>query len=444
MKRIKDNTAIQFGLIFLILFCQKLDAIVGTNVFGIDYLYTATASIPALLIDNSNVTIDLNGHTISQVGAQPNVNGIETISNISNITIKNGIIRDVSGTGILINQGCQNVIIDNVQFINCGTRAIDFSGAASPNTIVNCEISNCDIINSCTTAASNIAVRLLRVESLKMSNCTINNNGSTTTSLQAIRVDTGTKAFIENTKINCNTVLTFSAIVFSDSHDCMANNCLVSTNSATNGLSGYVLTGASLSTGNLFSECLATNNVAFNGPLRGFDIAPTSSRCMFIGCIASNNSTTAAVAAASCLGFNIDQTRFSVFFECRALYNNANGNGVTNIAAGFNVGTSSATVGTGVKNCEFNGCEATANNAATDANSFGFRVVSALAGNQNNIFMNNIGNRNGPTTPSAGNQITADAGAGSSPGGVSLTSIRSITLLGLNGISDKLSNVRIT
>jgi hypothetical protein len=72
----------------------------------------------AITIKANNVYLDLNNHTISQAGLQPNVTGISVLGN--NIAITNGSIRNMSQFGIVLNPGTYSVDIDHVNILETG------------------------------------------------------------------------------------------------------------------------------------------------------------------------------------------------------------------------------------------------------------------------------------------------------------------------------------
>lgn len=86
-----------------------------------------------ITISASNVTLDLNGHTISG-----GTNGIVINSGLNNVTIKNGTISSITLDGVQINSGCSDIAIDNliIEQALVGI-AIDTSR--------NCMIRNCDM-----------------------------------------------------------------------------------------------------------------------------------------------------------------------------------------------------------------------------------------------------------------------------------------------------------
>lgn len=92
-----------------------------------------------ITINSSNVTLDCNGHTIN--GGS---NGISIATGLSNITIKNGTIRDVTNSGITATN-CTELTLANMTCKNC-IRGILF------DQILRSSILNCDMITNTTGA----------------------------------------------------------------------------------------------------------------------------------------------------------------------------------------------------------------------------------------------------------------------------------------------------
>lgn len=76
----------------------------GTWCLADDVVYAPRTANPAITITVSNVTLDLNGKTLSQISKNAlYINGIAVQPNVSNITITNGSVSGFSEAGIYIN-----------------------------------------------------------------------------------------------------------------------------------------------------------------------------------------------------------------------------------------------------------------------------------------------------------------------------------------------------
>jgi len=95
-----------------------------------------------IIIDSSNVIIDLNGHTLQGHCRTP----IIITSGKTNIRIKNGTIMGgedliTAPSGILINKNCRAITIQDVTIMLCHS-AITFHGLEN-NFIEKCKVQNC-------------------------------------------------------------------------------------------------------------------------------------------------------------------------------------------------------------------------------------------------------------------------------------------------------------
>ena len=71
-------------------------------------------------------------------------NGIAIAANVSNVTIKNGLIANTTNNGIFINAGCSHIQLEDLSVMSCSLDGITFDGTA-PNPITGCSISDCQV-----------------------------------------------------------------------------------------------------------------------------------------------------------------------------------------------------------------------------------------------------------------------------------------------------------
>lgn len=378
----------------------------GAYVLGQDIAEAGTV----ISITASDVTLDLNKKIVSGGTV-----GIQVAAGLSNVTIKNGTVTDCD-TGISILDSCSLVNLENIAIRGCSPRAFEAVGS-SGNEITQLTLRNISIELCSATVGADYIMYITFTNDCLLKNITLQDNGVNTVTLKGIGLITCSRGTLDNVMLRGNIAAVFDMVYVDAVQNYLFNNVQIIGNTATNQFYGISFIAGSSVTNNICQNCIVIDNTSANGPLAGFNSTLDNIRNVWVNCLASNNLTTGAVSSASCYGFNFDQISFSHVIRCKSINNRATGNGTTNIAAGFNIGTSGAGT-TGVKNSEFVDNFAQANNGFSDANSYGMRVVSNSGGNTNNIYMNNIASRNGPTTPTAGNQITSTAGTGSSPGGV--------------------------
>jgi hypothetical protein len=387
-----------------------------------------------VIINASNVYLDLNGHSVSG-----GTKGIVVNSGLSNITIVNGRISDCS-RGISINDNCSFIALQDLEIERCANRAIEVLGTVG-NVVINLTIDAVSIENCCTSLVADYVISLTFVQDTSIHDTRILKNGSgLSAALCMLLCEQSSKSSLDGLNISCNTGALFEGIRVSDSVGIVISGCFIQSNTASASFAGIRFSGGATNSGHLCKACVVANNSSVSGPLAGYELLALATRITCSNCIAFNNGTSGAIATASCYGFNVDQPTFVQLSECYALFNRATG-ASTNICAGFNIGTSDVGT-TGTKNSYFFSNQAVRNNASSDALSFGFRVVSAVNGNTGNVFSGNYGVKNGPTTPTVGNQITSTSNPGSSPGGVPPGSLLDRNDANLNRTYDY-TNVRI-
>lgn len=67
----------------------------------------------AIIIDSSNVTLDLSGHELKQVNGQGRCSGILVTSGHDTVKIVNGAVRDFTQLGIVVEGGTSNIFLGN-------------------------------------------------------------------------------------------------------------------------------------------------------------------------------------------------------------------------------------------------------------------------------------------------------------------------------------------
>src|SRR3990172_2534113 len=115
------------------LFCTFVINSPGTYKISNDIIYTPTTDNEiAVLINSSDVLLDIQGFHITQ--SNITFTGLDAIvlsPNISAISIINGTIQNITGRGIVVNQGCSRVVIDQIFTSSCDRRGIEIAGATS-------------------------------------------------------------------------------------------------------------------------------------------------------------------------------------------------------------------------------------------------------------------------------------------------------------------------
>ncbi len=199
----------------------------------------------AINVTESNVTIDLDGRTISYGGASSGIHGITVAPGVKNTTIKNGTISGFTGSGIYAvgtsGSKIQNLTIKNILITNC-------SNGMTLDYIVYADIRDC--INYANTTSSGA------IHGIKLANSLC----ATVTSCTA----------------NYNTTLSGSAygFYFSANQNCFLTDCEGSLNSGTAETSGFYITGCSAH--NRIHNCRSYANICSAASCNGFLIESCS------------------------------------------------------------------------------------------------------------------------------------------------------------------------
>lgn len=182
------HSATNIKPLLIIFFLSMNYYIYGTNklFFGNDFIHNpSTPSTAALYINSSNTIIDLDGNAIMQDPSnnQIGIHGIEIAPNISNVTIRNGVIKNFTGNGIYIGDGCNEIYINNITINNCLEGGILFDGSLSGTMISNGAIIDC-IVTSCngTNGSPAFGLRMNASQIIRVKNCLFNNNDAVATS----------------------------------------------------------------------------------------------------------------------------------------------------------------------------------------------------------------------------------------------------------------------
>lgn len=301
--------------------CTEVILTPGLYIFGSDIAYEPTANNqPILQISSSNVTINLDYHSLSQSETSTNVGtiGILIDPGLSNIVIQNGQIRNLTeGIGIQVKEGVSALTLQNIDIINAGNRGMSFEGTAISEitnpTIFGVRINDCSegttgdygaffeycnngnitntVIHSCgTTAAPFEAFRLNNCSNFEIDNCDIkNNSGSTFT---GISLNTSTNNIVEKSRALSNTSTTgacYCFVINTGSDGNTISQCLAQSNSSatTTEVAGFVVNGA---TACALLNCTARSNSGSGNGSTVYGVKATDNITLTAdGCYASHN-----------------------------------------------------------------------------------------------------------------------------------------------------------
>ena len=130
----------------------------GLYVVGGDIVDTSTGtSGPVVTIATSNVIFDLSEHLLYQdpVPSGTTSVGIAIEPGLSNIVIQNGSIGPIGGIGIVVGEGCSNILVRDIALSGCSRAGLATVGS-SGNPISGVTI----LASSITSCTGNIAERI--------------------------------------------------------------------------------------------------------------------------------------------------------------------------------------------------------------------------------------------------------------------------------------------
>lgn len=407
----------------------------GLYSLGENLVSVPTGADSIVNITARDVVFDLANRIVVQNNATANVDGVVINSTVTDVTIQNGTIRNVTGSGIIINQGCSRIKISNILFENCATRGASLEGAAGINQILNCEIKNCRFYNCCEGVAGDNAIRLNFCYGCVINDCIVSSSNGT--ALILVNLLSCVLCAVNNVVVQNNTATSLTAFQLSSGSGNTFTDCICRNNSCTGIMIGFNLNTSTLA---LLTNCSALANSSSANTCTGFNSATSTSgtynqcrciansgsaamtafnipgtggvgdQCTFVDCFAFANSATGVGAQST--GYLVNGANFGTLLRCLALYNSSTAS--TAIGISFQGG--------GGTNWSVNDCIINRNIGNPAANSFGVRVVAGT----NNFFARTIAFNNNTTIA---NQLTGlPAGSVSTPVAPATSNIASITL----------------
>ncbi len=349
--------------------------------------YPSGTNRNVIKIDNSNVTLDLNGMAITHLNSHIGINAIDITSGVSNIIIMNGFINKVTDIGINVGSNCHNIRILNVGISNCKGGGIQ---AASSNNIYleNVDISNCTGGGTNATGTGD-AIGLYMTGctgfTVKDSNFRYNQEDAGSKNGYGAQLVTCADGLVENCNFSSNSGQIGGGL--SAKTNCTAiefKKCKFNNNNGAGGIASGVEINTCQDLN--FTECEASSNTAASGnAVQGFfDSAGTGNR--FSQCKARYNNSTAAV---SC-GFKFDSsTSESIIDRCMILNNKSTTSGnVYGIHLANNVISSQVT-----KNFLIN------NTCLGTGNNYGYYDATAADPGTSTLLLGNIAYGQGACSP---------------------------------------------
>ncbi|MBI2774405.1 hypothetical protein HYX58_00135 [Candidatus Dependentiae bacterium] len=288
----------------------------GIYQLGAPILTSPTTADNIINITASDVVLDLGGYVISQANGTANVAGIVVNQNLSDIVIRNGTIRSVTGTGISLLATDSRIRISNILFENCAGAGMAADGSAG--TITDLELTQCRFYGCSSTGTSVILWN--NVSRSSIVNCIIDGTINTAAAFTCINLLTCTSCTMNDITIQNNTTLNnsalFSAINENSTFYNYFSNVIIrnNTSGASANFNGFNTTGTSSlylncsivgnfgggannafnlnsTTGNLYRQCQIINNTAQSGTLSGFRESSPGNQNIFTDCTANVGSS---------------------------------------------------------------------------------------------------------------------------------------------------------
>ncbi len=264
---------------------------------SIEYTTNSTPTTACLSINRSNVTIDLNNQILHCTSPGRTVHGIHVKPGVSNVTIKNGVIRGFTGEGIFIdgsssskvtnitienmtlhsnNTGITGTYVDNATISKTNIRT-STGDTETNNNVAGISFTNSESVHiSDSTSIRNkntrsdkysYGIRITACKETQVTNCTCNNNqaaGNTTGIYITDTTDNGESDTIANCTCNNNvsTAADAHGIHLETCDFVYVEKCTMKSNKASNGTSyGLKLEGADETT--IEENTSVRNNVGF-------------------------------------------------------------------------------------------------------------------------------------------------------------------------------------
>lgn len=300
------------------------NVITGTLVIHTPGTYCLASDISGQInIAANKVTLDLNGHTVTNAPASNNIN----VQTQADIIIKNGFVGDaVSASGVFLST-CTNVQIEHVDFMN-STIGLNANGT------------NLLVVNHATYRGhSGSAITLTDVSNSTLSNIIAEKNtGKNTVSIVSSLNCTFKNSAVNNNAVT-NTTIEASAWVVGNSNNLFFTNCSANNNASNVDMIGFNIFQPSADI-SLYA-CEAHQNISTSaGPnfVHGFRSGNAAMTCT--NCMAHNNgdatnigagftslsntvsdSYTSCAAQGNAVGFNFEGARASTVESCNAQSN---------------------------------------------------------------------------------------------------------------------------
>ncbi|HEX2977588.1 MAG TPA: right-handed parallel beta-helix repeat-containing protein [Candidatus Babeliales bacterium] len=349
----------------------------GNYIYGADNTGNPTDPNDSLVcIEVGDVVVDLGGHAFTQ---DPNnfvggFSGVVISPNLTNVTIRNGSIRSLTGKAIIVGEGCTDIRIENIDVSTCYDGGIIINGV-SINPVKDIVVDNC-LVSSCTgsEASTTYGIRVSNGENITIKNCTIKgNDGGTVSSGFGISLEACDSSRIEDTVAHNNggNALGVGVSLFQCQWTTV-NNCSVFNTIAravSSRATGLLINQSSHTT---ISNCAVKHTNNSLGEAYGYQLIDGSDNL----CILCQSLNNASATIASGFYLNGTETKSSLL-KCKSRLNDG---GVAGVGYGILID--------GPQNCDIWYNQVIANSGST-----GFGLTDTTS-NSNNLIVGNLAFQN--------------------------------------------------
>lgn len=298
----------------------------GTYILSENIAFTpVSADQNVIEITSDDVRLDLNAFSIRSDKSRSGTVGVFVDNDVENVQIINGTISGMTGNGIEISSGCQNLKLFDLFIADCDTNGILANGLDHSN-LTYCNITKCNGLTGTT-----IGLNLQSCQNLTVQDCTF----SSISSSGGNSIGMLNNNCINCRAINCNTVFNEGNILtngFSgtSSISCIYENCTASNNVSTEqSCSGFSFTNC---TSLILNKCKALTNVSNGTSVYGFQFQSSNyNTCS--NCKSQNNS---ANNIDNAYGFFSNAGVGNKFINCHAI-GNIGGTAASSFGVGFNL-----------------------------------------------------------------------------------------------------------
>lgn len=294
-------------------------------------------NVTGILINTSNVTLDLKGYAIWQNNSSSNFSLISVTAGLSNINIINGTLANCTGVALMVNTGTK-ITINSLAINNCQATGLQLT-KCNNSLITETYVTNC-VINSNSNGGSGTELSGILLDSctnIKITESASNNHinnlaGGTTNGFKLINCNNCT---VSNCNSNAHQAAITNGLLIQNVKSCMFKNCKANNNLAT--------------------QIIDTNGVA------GFNLI-YSINCHLDDCQAQANSS-----GNTAYGFKLLNSQYNKLNNCEASYNVTTCSTNCYHTYGFYCNTTNGSIGGN----SIISCQATGNTGGANINSFG-------------------------------------------------------------------------